>query len=161
MKKLISFVLAVVLVVGLSSAAIAWSGRGSRTAAPAEERYNNSSGPAGCRFELSEYEDEKLTEIREEYWQEREKLELQLEEKQIEFDELYYDSNSSKTEIESLQDEINELRRRILALRDEFRLELRENLTDEELEEIGYNEGNERTGFRSGKRGHRGPGRGF
>lgn len=171
MKKLVSLVLAVSLLLGGSALAFAYPGHGQKAGGQQEYRteernnqfqQNRMTGQE--RLELSEEQVEQLEELRAEYFDKQDELRDDLEDKREELREMYFDSAVDEGKIISLQQQVNQLQAELADLRLEHRLALRNVLSAEQLEDceelgrFGRLEG--RRGFgrfgSRGARGHRG-----
>ena len=157
MKRLVSLVLAVSLVLGGSSLVFAYSGHGQNVGGQQgyktqgrNNQFQQNRMTVQERLDLSEKQVEKMEKSRDEYFDKQDELRDDLEDKREELREMYFDSEVNKSEFMSLQQEVNQLRSELANLRVEHRLEMRNVLTTEQLEEC---EDLARFGRRSGKRG--------
>ena len=134
MKKIISLVLAGVLVLGASALVFAYGGhRGYGPQGKSNHYQRRMNGEE--RVNLSQAQIEQIEEVKDKYFAKQDDLRDKLRAKKEELRELYFDKEAAKEEIISLQAEINNLRAELADLRMEQRLEMRNILTTEQLGE--------------------------
>ncbi|MCK8824472.1 Spy/CpxP family protein refolding chaperone [Fuchsiella alkaliacetigena] len=142
MKKTVSVVLILVLVLGLSS--LAFARIGSRGQGMMGRDYGmrgvdcdrGRSRLDGEDLNLTEEQERELEDLKIEYYEKSELVREEMWDKRAQLRELYYDSEASDGELRSLQNEIDGLRAELMELKDEQRLSLREILTAEQLEKL-------------------------
>jgi len=86
--------------------------------------------------ELAIEAEEEVIELEREYEQKLDDIAYDLERKRLDYQELYYSETADIEQLESLKDEIITLENMRRELRFEYRLELRELLSQEELESL-------------------------
>ncbi|MBM7557562.1 Spy/CpxP family protein refolding chaperone [Halanaerobacter jeridensis] len=166
MKKIVSLVLVLSLVIGVSALAVAYSGQGPKAGGQQGYRTQGRNNQFQQnrmtwqeRLNLSEEQVEKMEELRDEYFDQQYDLRDDREDKREELREMYFDSTANKDEIMNLQQEVNQLRTQLADLRMEHRLEMRNILTTEQLEECedlgSFGRRGRRGVGRTGKRGPR------
>ncbi|MFO7819156.1 MAG: periplasmic heavy metal sensor [Halanaerobacter sp.] len=136
MKKLVSLVLVLSLVLGGSALVFAYSGpqKGNRGQGRNNQAQQNRMTGAE-RLDLSDEQIEKMEELRDEHFEKQDELRDDVFDKREELREMYFDSEANKDEIVSLQEEVNQLQAKLADARMEHRLGMRDILSDEQLEE--------------------------
>ena len=136
MKKIVSLVLVLSLVLGGSALVFAYSGpqKGNRGQGRNNQVQQNRMTGAE-RLDLSEEQVEEMEELRDEHFDKQDELRDDLFDKREELREMYFDSEVNKDELLSLQEEINQLQAKLADSRMEHRLEMRNILSDEQWEE--------------------------
>ena len=156
MKKIVSLVLVLSLVLGASAVVFAYGNHSRGDSRYREERrrddFRRDRESMGERLNLSEAQLEKLDDLRDKYFDQQEDLRDQLADKKEEARDMYIDQDGTESEIMSLHQEIDGLQNELSKLRVEYRLEMRKILTAEQLEEFGEFGRLGRRGFRQ----HRG-----
>ena len=179
MKKVIGLGLVILLVVGMST--LVWAhgsyGLGANGKPGAGLQYNNNRNyqPGGyqARVDLSEQQEEKMEALEEKYEDKIEDDVDELRDKQEKLHDLYFDKEAARKEIVKVQTEINSLQTKLRELNTEYRLDVRDILSTEQLEESAetgrfgmmsfsdfraHHQGGFGRGMKGGFRG-RGPGR--
>ncbi len=123
MKKFLSIVMVIMLVMGVSIYAFANNfGRDYR-----EDDYD---------FNFSRAQEDSLEDLEDKYEDDLDDLMDDLRDKSEDLHDLYFDKDSNPKEIIKVQEEINSLRDEVYTLRIEMKLEIREILTVEQLEDM-------------------------
>ncbi|MGM0501077.1 MAG: Spy/CpxP family protein refolding chaperone [Bacillota bacterium] len=141
MKKVVTLMLVVSLVVGGSALVLAYGSSGQRQGRYQQQR--NSERQRGNKrnwqekLNLSEQQSEKIEELRANYFAKRDEMRDELVDKRAELREMYFNSEVSKEELTTFNTEINELRIQLNDVRAEHRLSVRNTLDQEQLEECG------------------------
>jgi len=139
MKKYVSLLLIIILVLGFSTFALAWGGKsGPRNVRGIVEvkRFGSMEELLKEELDLTEEQVDRLKEYREEYSDKLEELRDELRDRQEELHDLYFDKSKESEEVIKVQSEINLLRTKMTKHTNELRLLVRNVLTEEQLEEL-------------------------
>mgnify|MGYP006308167835 FL=1 len=127
MKKLMSISLVIVLVLGVSVFVLA-HGQARRNGYNQDEYYN--------QLRLSEQQVHNLEELEDDYYDKVDDLRDELWDKQEDLREVYVDKDIKREEISQMHNQINKLRQELFKINQQYRLKLREMLSDKQLEEM-------------------------
>jgi len=160
MKKLFTSVLVLTLIFGSIGVANAFGGPRGNMGYNQQNIQKPYYNQQNIDLDLNDDQEEKLEDIQENFWEEREEKSEELMESNEELRELYF-NNANKEEIEKLKDKIKTLQTELNQIRFNYLNEVKNILTDEQLNEleestIGFGmQGNYNN---QGFRGHRGQG---
>ncbi|MGM0437678.1 MAG: Spy/CpxP family protein refolding chaperone [Bacillota bacterium] len=136
MRKLFIGVLVMTLIFGGIGIASAFGGPGGnmgyRQQNVQKPYYNQQNANP---FDLSEEQEEKIEDVQENFWEIREDKRAELLEANQELRELYF-NNGDKSEIEKSQEKVNSLQTELNQSRFNYWNEVKNILTDEQLEEL-------------------------
>ena len=157
MKKIVSLVIVLSLVIGGSALAFAYAGqqRGGYKQQGRNNQLQQNRITWQERLNLSEEQLEKMEELREEHFEKQDELREDLADKREELREMYFDNEANENELMSLHREVNQLRIQLTDSRMEHRLAMRNVLSAEQLEEcedLGRFDHRGRRGARVGRR---------
>ncbi|TDX51432.1 Spy/CpxP family protein refolding chaperone [Orenia marismortui] len=133
MRRSLSFVLVMTMVLGISVYAFAHGGGNGFNQGPRNTYRNNNYHDD---LNLSREQEDKIEELQDKYYDQMDDLMDDLRDKGRDLRDLYFDKDAKRNEILELQAEVNQLRNQMSILMTEMRLEMRDILTAEQLDLI-------------------------
>ncbi|PRX19228.1 Spy/CpxP family protein refolding chaperone [Orenia metallireducens] len=131
MRRILSFVLVMTMVLGVSVYAFAHGGGFSQG-----HRNNYKNSNFNDELNLSNAQEEQLEDLQDKYYDQIEDLMDDMRDKNDDLRDLYFDKDADRDDIISAQKKVNSLRDKMFTLMTEMQLEMRDALTAEQLESM-------------------------
>jgi|GEM_PF-5738147 Spy/CpxP family protein refolding chaperone len=131
MRRILSFVLVMTMVLGVSGYAFAHGGRFNQG-----HRNNYENNDFHDELNLSNAQEDQLEELQDKYYDQMDNLMDEMRDKNDDLRDLYFDKDADRDEIIAAQKEVNSLRGKMFALMTEMQLEMRDILTAKQLESM-------------------------
>jgi len=131
MKRILSFVLVMTMVLGISVYAFAHGGNGFNSQGTRNGYRNNNHRND---LNLSNAQEDQLEGLQDKYYDQMDDLMDDMRDKNDDLRDLYFDKDADRNEIIAAQKEVNLLRNKMFDVMAEMQLEMRDILTAEQLE---------------------------